>query len=170
MIRKLISIILMLTMLVFALDVNTAFASRGRSGHSGRGSRSHFRSTSFGHHRHHNKFFHGHKFFVHRKFVHRPVVIFRYGYPYYYPRYYNNYDYDRYDRYDKISYRLLSIADIVDMEARGLSDDVIVTEIARGGLAFDLTTENIVYLRERGVSSRVIDFMLKTHNRSSRAY
>ena len=77
----------------------------------------------------------------------RPRVIIIYPYPYY-------------QRYEPMYTYALSISDIVRFETRGLSDDQIINEIKRTRSVFYLSSADVVYLRNCGVSNTVIDFML----------
>jgi hypothetical protein len=58
----------------------------------------------------------------------------------------------------------LSIVDIVNMVSQGIPDDEIINAITTTDSVFHLTSEAITYLKENGVSDRVIDFMLATGN------
>lgn len=57
----------------------------------------------------------------------------------------------------------LSISDIIDMSIKGVPDDVIIDEIRRTGSVFRLTAQTIDYLKQKGVTDRVIDYMLDTY-------
>ncbi len=54
----------------------------------------------------------------------------------------------------------LGILEIVDMASQGLPDDVIIDEIRRTNSEYDLSSETIAYLKDNGVSDKVIDEML----------
>lgn len=56
----------------------------------------------------------------------------------------------------------LGIVSIVDMASKGVPDDVIIEEIKRTQSVYNLTAEVITYLRDNGVSNKVIDVMLAT--------
>jgi len=54
----------------------------------------------------------------------------------------------------------LGILEIVDMASQGVPDDVIIDEIRRTDSEYDLSPETIDYLKDNGVSDKVIDEML----------
>ncbi len=54
------------------------------------------------------------------------------------------------------SYRAVTLHDIVQMSAGGLSDDVIISHVHANGLAANLTASELVGLRQAGVSNGVI--------------
>lgn len=56
----------------------------------------------------------------------------------------------------------LSLEDIADLARRGVSDDVIRTQIRQSGTRFHLTPSQIAWLHEQGVSDRVIYEMQQT--------
>jgi outer membrane lipoprotein SlyB len=58
----------------------------------------------------------------------------------------------------------LSIDDIKKMSRAGISDDVIVSQIAATKSVFYLSTADIVDLKKSGVSQRVINDMVQTGN------
>jgi hypothetical protein len=82
-------------------------------------------------------------------------------YPYYYESEPTYYTAPAVPTYNTAS---LSIADIVNMASQGISDDEIINAITRTDSVFHLTSETITYLKENGVSDKVIDFMLATGN------
>ncbi len=88
-----------------------------------------------------------------RRFPHRSTVIFYNAYPYY-PYYYRGRPLYNNDT--------LSISEIINMESRGLTDEEIINEIRDTRTVFKLSSADVVYLRNSGVSDRVIDFMLET--------
>lgn len=53
----------------------------------------------------------------------------------------------------------VTIDDVVRMSSVGASDDVIIRQMELTNAAFDLTCDDIVYLREQGVSNRIIRAM-----------
>lgn len=63
-----------------------------------------------------------------------------------------NYVEYRSDRWD----RAISTNDVLEMVHGGVGDDVIVKSIRTRGSRFDASPENIVYLKQQGVSDRVI--------------
>jgi len=54
----------------------------------------------------------------------------------------------------------LSINEIADMARGGASDSFLMDAIDNSGASFELTTEDITYLKDSGVSNNVIDYML----------
>lgn len=51
----------------------------------------------------------------------------------------------------------VTMDEMVAMEEAGLSDDEILTRLASSGQVFDLTVEQKDYLRQKGVSNKVLD-------------
>src|SRR5437867_3067443 len=60
----------------------------------------------------------------------------------------------------------LAQADIVSMTKAGVPDEEIIRRIDATRTVFHLGTEDVVRLRDEGVSSRVIDYMLETYARA----
>jgi uncharacterized protein YcfJ len=58
----------------------------------------------------------------------------------------------------------LGTLQIVDMASKGVPDDVIIEEIRRTNSTYNLTSETIAYLKENGVSDKVLDEMLAGGN------
>jgi len=56
----------------------------------------------------------------------------------------------------------LSVSDIKAMTQSGLSDDVIIAQIDATHSTFVLSSEQIIELKEVGVSQRVIEHMIRT--------
>lgn len=56
----------------------------------------------------------------------------------------------------------LAIADIKALSRAGVSDEVIISQIRNSRTAYRLSTAEIIDLKDSGVSSRVIDFMINT--------
>ena len=56
----------------------------------------------------------------------------------------------------------MSVADVADMARKGVEADVIIDELRRTKSKFNLTVEQIDYLRENNVEGRVVDYMLDT--------
>ena len=54
------------------------------------------------------------------------------------------------------------ISDVIVLSHSGVSDDAIIEKIARTGSTFRLSVAEVEALRKEGVSSRVVDYMLKT--------
>ena len=54
----------------------------------------------------------------------------------------------------------ITVIKIVELTAKGIPDAVIISEIQRTKSVYTLTSEVITYLKENGVSDRVIDYML----------
>ena len=59
----------------------------------------------------------------------------------------------------------LSIDDIKEMSKNGLSDNVIIGQIQSTDSVYFLSTNQIIDLKNSGVSQRVIDYMIQTGNR-----
>ncbi len=55
--------------------------------------------------------------------------------------------------------RQMGLNEIVQLSQRGTPDDIIIQQIQTTGSIFRLTTEDITYLQEQRVSSRVISVM-----------
>jgi hypothetical protein len=54
----------------------------------------------------------------------------------------------------------MTIDDVLKLSHAGVSDDVIMSKIAKSGQTFDLSTDEILKLKSSGVSDRVIQAML----------
>lgn len=54
----------------------------------------------------------------------------------------------------------LTLVQIVDMAKSGAPDDVIISEIVRTKSKYELTSEMIDYLKNNGVGSKVVDYIL----------
>lgn len=63
---------------------------------------------------------------------------------------------------DPSSQQSEQIQGILKLMQRGVSEDVIVKHIAASRFAFDLTSDDILELRDQGLSDRVIEAMLDT--------
>jgi hypothetical protein len=61
--------------------------------------------------------------------------------------------------------RPMSVADVKALAKANLSDEVIINQIRSSRAVFQLTTAEIIDLRESGVSEAVINFMINTANR-----
>ncbi|MFA4889196.1 MAG: glycine zipper 2TM domain-containing protein [Candidatus Omnitrophota bacterium] len=61
----------------------------------------------------------------------------------------------------------LTTAAIIDMAAKGMTDDAIISEIKRTNSTYHLTSETITYLKQNKVSDKVIDYMLGTASSAS---
>lgn len=55
----------------------------------------------------------------------------------------------------------MAIQQIVDLTKQGVSEQAIIDKITLSNSKFNLTTADIDYLKKQGVSSRVIDAMLR---------
>ena len=53
----------------------------------------------------------------------------------------------------------MSLNDIVQLTQRRVSDEIIINQINTSGSVFQLRSEDVIYLRDQGVSERVIAFM-----------
>lgn len=58
----------------------------------------------------------------------------------------------------------LSIYDVEAMAKNGLSDDVIIRQIQNTKSVFYLTSDQIIELKQAGVSEKVIEYMMQTGN------
>jgi outer membrane lipoprotein SlyB len=56
----------------------------------------------------------------------------------------------------------LSLSDVEAMSKNGLSDDVIIGQIETTNSVFHLTSNEIIQLKNSGVSQKVIEFMIHT--------
>ncbi len=68
---------------------------------------------------------------------------------------------DRHDRRvaAQVARTALSVNDVVQMSQRRVGDDLIVNQIYNSSIAFNLSSQDVIYLREQGVSERVISAM-----------
>lgn len=56
----------------------------------------------------------------------------------------------------------LTIDKVLELNALQIGDDAIIAKIQSDGAAFNLTTDQIIELRKKGLSSAVVAAMLKT--------
>lgn len=72
---------------------------------------------------------------------------------------------DRHERRvnEAIARRSLSVNDVVQMSQRQIGDELIINQIYNSSTAFNLTSNDVIYLREQGVSERVIGAMQAHH-------
>lgn len=56
----------------------------------------------------------------------------------------------------------LTLADVRALSKAGVSDDIIISQIRNTRAAYRLVTNEIIELKEAGVSDKVIDFMINT--------
>ncbi|MGE0268189.1 MAG: glycine zipper domain-containing protein [Candidatus Omnitrophota bacterium] len=56
----------------------------------------------------------------------------------------------------------LSVVEIADMAQKGVPSNIIIDEIIRTRSRYNLTIEQIDYLRSKGVEGKVVDYMLTT--------
>lgn len=61
----------------------------------------------------------------------------------------------------------LSVADIVQMSASGISEEVVVSSLQSSDSVFQLTAPEIIQLHNQGVSDRVIQAMLDSSRRAA---
>jgi len=54
----------------------------------------------------------------------------------------------------------LTVEDVTKLSKAGLSEDIIIQQIRKNGKAFDLSTEQLIVLKEAKVSDRVVEIML----------
>ncbi|MCS7046338.1 MAG: glycine zipper domain-containing protein [Gemmataceae bacterium] len=53
----------------------------------------------------------------------------------------------------------MSLNDVVQLAQRNVSDQIIINQINSSGSVFNLTSQDVIYLRDQGVSERVIAHM-----------
>ena len=53
----------------------------------------------------------------------------------------------------------MTLADVVNLSQRGTSPDIIIQQIDSTGSVFNLTTNDVIYLQDQNVNSRVISVM-----------
>lgn len=63
----------------------------------------------------------------------------------------------------------LSLADVKALAKAGISEDVIVNQIANSHTVFHLSSADIIDLRDSGVSDKVINYMINTASTASAA-
>ena len=56
----------------------------------------------------------------------------------------------------------ITVIEIAEMGKKGIPDDVIISEIDRTRSKYELTSEVISYLKENGISDKVINHMMAT--------
>jgi len=56
----------------------------------------------------------------------------------------------------------LGVADVKALARSGINDDVIISQIRNSRTIYHLSAEDIIDLRDAGVSNRVVDFMINT--------
>jgi hypothetical protein len=61
------------------------------------------------------------------------------------------------------------VADVLKLAKAHVSEDTIVAYVANSGTAYNLTVDEIVYLKEQGVSDRVLTAMLDQRNKLAEA-
>ena len=54
------------------------------------------------------------------------------------------------------------------MVKAGIADGVVISQIQQSRVVFRLNTQEIIDLKESGVSNKVIDFMINTASRQGR--
>lgn len=59
----------------------------------------------------------------------------------------------------------MSIYDVVNMARNGVGDDLIISQIHSSGSSFTLSPDDIVRLRQEGVSEKVVQTMMNTPRR-----
>ena len=59
----------------------------------------------------------------------------------------------------------MSVADVKTMVKAGIGDEVVISQIQQSRVVFRLNTQEIIDLKESGVSNKVIDFMINTASR-----
>jgi uncharacterized protein YcfJ len=55
--------------------------------------------------------------------------------------------------------RQMTVTNVVEMAQSHVSDDIIINQIHSTGSAFQLSSQDVIYLRQQGVSERVIGAM-----------
>lgn len=56
----------------------------------------------------------------------------------------------------------MSGSDVKAMVKAGVADEVIISQIRQSGTVFRLNTQEIIDLKESGVSNKVLEFMVNT--------
>lgn len=122
------------------------------------------------HHDDDGHYYSRHKYYKHYR--HYPHDYYYYKKIYFYPKRSYYYYYDVFP--EKIYYfeperqiapanpDYLPITSIANMASQGVPDAVIIAEIERTHSVYKLSSEVITYLKQSGVSDRVIDYMLQT--------
>jgi hypothetical protein len=64
--------------------------------------------------------------------------------------------------------RQLGVTDVAQMAQQHVSDDLIINDIRSTGTVFHLSSTDIVWLKQNGVSDRVVQEMMATQNRYPR--
>lgn len=62
----------------------------------------------------------------------------------------------------KGSKKQLSVTEVAEMTQKGIPGNIIIDEMRRTKSKFNLSVDQIDYLRENGVEGRVVDYMLET--------
>lgn len=139
--------VLLITLVLCIVSLQGLFIAHAQADHGRRSRHSYYR-----HHRYYPR-----DYFYYRKLYHYPLKRYYFYYDIYpQKRYY--YDTEKYVYQDNPEY--LPITSIANMASQGVPDDVIISEIKRTRSSYKLTSEIITYLRQNGVSDRVIDAML----------
>ncbi len=115
----------------------------------------------------------GSRYYRHERFYPRDYFFYRKLFCYPENRFYYYYDVYPEKRYyyseEKDIYPTnpdyLPLTSIANMGSQGVPDIVIIDEIKRTRSTYKLNSEIITYLRQNGVTDRVIDFMLKPENK-----
>ena len=69
------------------------------------------------------------------------------------------------DTVDRIDHgQQLTLDDVKEMSKNGLSDNVIIGQIQNTRSVFHLTSDQIIELKQAGVSEKVIEYMMQTGN------
>ena len=61
-----------------------------------------------------------------------------------------------------VAARATSLEDVVHMTERNTPDSIIIDQIRNSGVVYSLTADNIIYLRDHGVSAQVISALQNT--------
>lgn len=59
----------------------------------------------------------------------------------------------------------MSVTDVKALVKAGIADEVLISQIQQSRVVFRLSTQEIIDLKESGVSNKVIDFMINTASR-----
>ena len=60
---------------------------------------------------------------------------------------------------EAVARRALTVNDVVQMSQRNVGEELIINQIYNSSTAFNLTSNDIIYLREQGVNERIISAM-----------
>jgi hypothetical protein len=62
----------------------------------------------------------------------------------------------------------MGLADVKALVKAGIADEVLMSQIQQSRVVYRLSTQEIIDLKESGVSNKVIDYMINTASRQGR--